>query len=123
MLALLGACPMQAIAAKPAPIPVDDLRDYALKRCLDSNYAKLGDIGKGARNDRSLLLLEYRMDNEVPGLRDGLIAFVEKTTADYFRAEVSMKDESHQGPYSRVFVQCMDFHRSAALRAFIEARR
>ena len=103
--------------ARPAN---DEIKSYALKLCLDSNYDRSGGYVARKLKDESYLTLKYQLDEYRPGADRRLKAFVESSTADYYRAQVPMKDEEGRGPFNRIFEQCMGFYRSRALADFIK---
>ncbi|HEX5752996.1 MAG TPA: hypothetical protein VFZ09_42740 [Archangium sp.] len=119
---LVVGATVSGAAGNRAPDP-EALKAYALKLCLDSNYAKVGTLGPGAEKDRSYLLLQYALDNSRPKARQRLESFVKTTTADYYLAEVPMKDEGNVGPFNKIFAQCMDFYHSPALKKFLARDR
>ncbi|MCL1550655.1 hypothetical protein [Xanthomonas nasturtii] len=116
----LAALALQTTAlAAGKPADREDIKAYALQRCLDNNYARSGKYAPDQLRDRSYLLTTYAMDNAKAGATDRLHRFVDANTADFDNGEVPMKDEARRGPFNRIFVQCMAFYRSPALTQFI----
>ncbi|MEL1266391.1 hypothetical protein AAD027_18730 [Pseudoxanthomonas putridarboris] len=110
------------MAAAPT-LDREEIKAYALKLCLDFNYAKLDGQVPSASKDKSYLLLEYQLDEIRPRARTKLHAFVTSQTANYALAQVPMKDEAGHGPFNKIFSQCMGFYRSKALEDFIARQR
>ncbi|MBZ2847777.1 hypothetical protein IPS18_06335 [Xanthomonas perforans] len=97
----------------------EDIKAYALQRCLDNNYTRSSKYAPDQLRDRSYLLTTYAMDNAKVGATDRLHRFVDASTAGFDKREVPMKDEARCGPFNRIFAQCMAFYRSPALDEFI----
>ncbi|KPL48245.1 hypothetical protein XAXN_14830 [Xanthomonas axonopodis] len=116
-LAALALQPPALAAGKPADR--EDIKAYALQRCLDNNYTRSGKYATDQLRDRSYLLTTYAMDNAKTGATDRLHRFVDANTAGLDKSEVPMKDEVRRGPFNRIFAQCMVFYRSPALNQFI----
>ena len=108
---------LPACDARPAD---DQLKAYALKLCLDGNYERIGTYVARELRDESYLMLEYQLDEYRPNADKRLKAFVDSSTADYYLAQVPMKDEEGRGPFNRIFEQCMGFYRSRALADFVK---
>lgn len=108
-------------AAQAAGKPADreDIKGYALQRCLDNNYTRSGKYAPDQLRDRSYLLTTYAMDNAKAGATERLQRFVDASTAGFDKREVPMKDEARRGPFNRIFAQCMAFYRSPALNQFV----
>ncbi|CCF70253.1 putative uncharacterized protein [Xanthomonas citri pv. punicae str. LMG 859] len=104
-------------AGKPADR--EDIKAYALQRCLDDNYTHSGKYAPDQLRDRSYLLTTYAMDNAKAGATDRLHRFVDANTAGLDKREAPMKDEARRGPFNRIFAQCLAFYRSQALDQFI----
>lgn len=116
---ILMVVAMGANAARPITHAAD-VKAYALKLCLDGNYAKLGVQGTAETKDMSFLLLGYQLDESRPKVLDRLKSFVNTATENYALAQVSMKDEAKRGPFNKVFIQCMKFYHSRALDGFVQ---
>ncbi|AZR22271.1 hypothetical protein [Xanthomonas vasicola] len=116
----LAAMTLQT-AAQAAGKPADreDIKGYALQRCLDNNYTRSGKYAPDQLRDRSYLLTTYAMDNAKAGATERLQRFVDASTAGFDKREVPMKDEARRGPFNRIFAQCMAFYRSPALNQFV----
>ncbi|ATS22036.1 hypothetical protein PK69_04605 [Xanthomonas phaseoli pv. phaseoli] len=116
----LAAMTLQTPAmAAGKPADREDIKAYALQRCLDNNYTRSGKYAPDQLRDRSYLLTTYAMDNAKAGATDRLHRFVDASTAGLDKREVPMKDEARRGPFNRIFAQCMAFYRSPALHQFI----
>ncbi|ASK91489.1 hypothetical protein KWH04_03495 [Xanthomonas campestris pv. trichodesmae] len=116
----LAALALQTPAlAAGKPADREDIKAYALQRCLDDNYTRSGKYAPDQLRDRSYLLTTYAMDNAKAGATDRLQRFVDANTGGLDKREVPMKDQARRGPFNRIFAQCMAFYRSPALNQFI----
>ncbi|MBB3833484.1 hypothetical protein FHR55_001694 [Xanthomonas arboricola] len=119
-IAVLATLTLQGNAlAAGKPANPDEVKAYALQRCLDTNYVRSGKYAQDQLRDRSYLLTTYAMDNAKAGATDRLQRFVDASTAEFDRSEVPMKDEARRGPFNAIFARCMGFYRSPALADFI----
>ncbi|PPV05085.1 hypothetical protein XBLMG947_3707 [Xanthomonas bromi] len=120
----LAAMALQTTAlAAGKPADREDIKAYALQRCLDNNDAHSGTYARDQLRDRSYLLTTYAMDNAKAGATDRLHRVVDASTSGFDKSEVPMKDEARRGPFNRIFAQCMAFYRSRALNQFIARER
>ncbi|USI99685.1 hypothetical protein MUG10_16900 [Xanthomonas prunicola] len=120
LVIILAAMALQTTAlAAGKQADREDIKAYALQRCLDNNYTRSGKYAPDQLRDRSYLLTTYAMDNAKAGATDRLHRFVDASTAGFDKSEVPMKDQARRGPFNRIFAQCMAFYRSPALNQFI----
>ncbi|MBB4721941.1 hypothetical protein FHY31_000238 [Xanthomonas euvesicatoria] len=120
MVITLAALALQTPAlAAGKPADREDIKAYALQRCLDDNYTRSGKYAPDQLRDRSYLLTTYAMDNAKAGATDRLQRFVDANTGGLDKREVPMKDQARRGPFNRIFAQCMAFYRSPTLNQFI----
>lgn len=99
----LAALALQTPAlAAGKPADREDIKAYALQRCLDDNYTHSGKYAPDQLRDRSYLLTTYAMDNAKAGATDRLHRFVDANTAGLDKREVPMKDEARRGLQSHL---------------------
>jgi hypothetical protein len=118
-LASVFALYASSVPAAQPKISIEDAKAYALKICLDRNYERTGGYVARDLKDESYLPLRYQLSKRRPDAEKRLRAFTESSTADYYLAQVPMKDEDGRRPFNKVFALCVTFYRSKELNDFL----
>jgi hypothetical protein len=99
---------------------LNERKELALLQCLRENYSKLGiDLYShdySALHEKYINLKKHRtVEGDLLA-----IAFVEKHTSDYYKENISIKNENNKPPpFTLIFARCMDFYKSKKLDTFL----
>jgi hypothetical protein len=100
----------------------EDLRELALRSCLDINYTKLGAYKISDLNDYSFWTYSVA-SNEGQTSPDGDLArhaFVEKHAGNFYKESLALKAEGQKPPFTAIFARCMGFYKSDKLKKFLK---